>query len=179
MRKIIKKIEGIAFTTNEFEVRGKKWQFSEEELKIMAPKMIGKPFTIGHRGPRVGIIDEAWYENGEVRFRASIYEPRNDVEKDFIKKYDRGEIFGVSPGFTFPLQKQAPERVVLHGKTEVIGKSDDGKGLLVRFEIPKEEIEEKMGSIKNLKNINFNRFWLHDGSEEAKRKVEDRNKKRE
>lgn len=177
MRKIIHKVEGIALSTNEFEVRGRKWKFSEEELKKYAPTMIGKPITAGHRGSRIGVMDDAWYEYGKVKFKASLYEPRNDEEKEAIKQIINGQASGVSTGFTYPIVRPKPKGGVFHGKIEVIGKTEEGH-LKVKFFIPKEEIEKKIGSVENLDKINLDGFWLHDGSDEARKSIEDENKKR-
>jgi len=176
MRKIIHKVEGIALTTNEFVVRGRKWKFSEEELKKYAPTMIGKPITVGHRGSRIGIMDDAWYEDGKVKFRASLYEPRNDEEKEAIEQIITGKKSGISTGFTYPIVRPKPKGGVFHGKIEVLGKTEDGH-LKVKFIIPKEEIEKKIGSVENLDKISIDRFWLHDGSDETKKNIEDKYKK--
>jgi len=177
MRKIIHKVEGIALTTHEFEVRGRKWKFSEEELKRYAPTMIGKPVTVGHRGSIIGIMDDAWYEDGKVKFRASLYEPRNNEEKEAIEQIITGKATGVSPGFRYPIERPKIKGGVFHGKIEVVGKTEEGN-LLLKINIPKEEIEKKLGSVNNLEKIRFDRLWLHDGSDETKKNIEDEYKKR-
>lgn len=177
MRKIIYKVEGIALTSNEFEVRGRKWKFTEEELKKYAPTMIGTPITASHRGSRIGVMDDAWYEDGKVKFRASLYEPRNDEEKEAIEQIMNGKASGVSPGFTYPIARPKPKGGVFHGNIEVVGETEEGH-LKVKIFIPKEEIEKKIGSVENLDKISLDRFWLHDGSDEAKKNIEEEYKKR-
>ncbi len=173
MRKVIMKVEGIAWSTNEFTVRGKTWNFTEEDLKTIAPQMIGKPMSAGHRGSIVGRIDESWVENNTVRYKASIFEPRNENEKEFIEKLKNGKISGVSPSFTYPLRRKHNEAKVLHGELEVIEKSEDKEGMLVKIKIPKKEIEDKLGPMDSIKEIDFGKIWFHDGSEKSKRQVEE------
>jgi len=175
MRKIAFRIKGIAFTTNEFEVRGKKIKYTEEDLKIIAPKMKGIPLSMGHRGIKIGFIEDSWYEEGKVKFIGAIYEPITEREQEAVEKILRGKITGVSAGFMYPIQRKEP--IVIHGDgIRIIEKKEDGS-LIVGLRFSKREIEKKIGSIENLSKIKVNRIWFHNGTDKAKKEVEKRVKK--
>lgn len=159
-------------TTEPVKKGGRKYQFTEEQLKEAAETFVGVPMGYEHRGKPIGICEKAWYKDGKVWTEGIIYEPESEREKEIVKKIKSGELKGLSPSITFNRNPEPKSsKVVLHGSVEVIGR--DGKGnLIVNYFIPKEEIIAKVGSIENLEKFKFTNGWLHDGSEEAKKKVE-------
>jgi len=162
------RIRGIMATTDPVKKGDKTYVLTEEVLKRAAPSFVGKPLQYGHRGRPVGRIEKCWYENGKLFTEAVVYEPENEQEKELIRKIEKGEIRGLSPSFTY---EPPPKKILLHGSLEVVGEKKNGT-LVVRGIIPEEEIIRKLGSIENVKNYVFTQSWIHDGSPEAKEKVE-------
>jgi hypothetical protein len=168
-RRIRLRIKGVMATTDPVEVRGKILQLTEDQLKQLADSAVGKPIKYEHRGRPTGEIEKAWYDNGKLWVEAAIYEPENREEEEIVRKIESGELHAFSPGLAF---KPVPTKVVLHGTVEVVGKNKNDKPI-VQFFIPAEEITSKIGSMGNVKKFTFTDTWLHDGSEKAKKKVED------
>ncbi len=125
-----------------------------------------------HRGKPIGMWEKAWFKDGKLWVEGIVYEPESEREKEIVKRIESGELKGLSPSFTFNRKPEPkPEKVVLHGSVEVIGKDENGH-LVVEYFIPKEEIIAKVGSIENLEKFKFTDSWLHDSSEETKKKIE-------
>lgn len=163
------RIEGIAWSTEEFTVRGKEWHFTKDDLLTIAPQMIDKPVTAGHRGPIIGKIIESWIEDNVIKYRAVIFEPRNEIEKEYVKNIKKGNISGVSPSFTYPIQVKESKPQILHGDLEILEKNEEGT--LIKIKIPIEEIKNKFGSEISIDQIEFGRIWLHNGSSETKEEI--------
>jgi hypothetical protein len=163
------RIKGVMATVGPIKKGDKTYNLTEEMLKKAALEMIGKPIQSGHRGRPIGEVEKAWYENGKLFIEAVVYEPENEEDEEFVQKIEKGEIRGLSPSFTY---EPVPTNVVLHGSLEIVKKKPDGT-LVVRGKIPEEEIMRKLGSPENLKYYVFTDSWVHDGSQEAKSKIED------
>lgn len=164
------RIRGIAATTGVVKKGGKAYLITEEELKKAAKTSVGKAILHKHRGKPIGKVERAWYEDGKLYIEGVIYEPQNEMEEQMIEKMEKGERIGISPAFLFEAHRPPPPRVVLHGSLEVIGEEDGT--LIVRTNMPKEEIIRKFGSIENIKNYVIGKLWIHDGSQESKKRIE-------
>lgn len=162
------RIIGIAATTDPVKKGGRTYKITEEELKKAAKTVVGKPLLHAHRGKPIGKVEKAWCKDGKLYIESVIYQPRNDMEEKIIEKIEKGELKGLSPAFRF---KPLPTRGVLHGSMEVIEETEDG-ALIVEIRIPKEEIIRKLGSIENIQDYGFSKYWIHDGTPESKKRIE-------
>jgi len=159
-KRVVLRVEGVMATTD---------MLPEEVLKKWATKMVGKPMMYEHRGKPIGLVEEAWYKDGKLFFRAGLYEPKTKEQEEALESVRSGKVSGVSPSF-FYRSRVGKSTVVFHGSI-VNHWEKDGK-FYVRALIPKDEIEKKIGSLENLKGIEFINSFLHDGSIESKERIE-------
>lgn len=169
-RKVRSRFTGVVATTDPVTKDGRTFQFTPEQLKEVANSFVEKPLTHKHRGRTIGKVNKCWYDNGKLHVSGVIFEPRNEDEKKAIEQLENGEVKGLSPSFSFK-PEQVSHKVVFHGNLEVIEEKKDGT-LIVRGVIPKEELEKKIGSIKNLSKYTITKSWIHDGKQETKKKIE-------
>lgn len=161
-RKVALRFKGVIATAN---------FFPEEVLKHAAEMLAGLPVTYGHRGRLIGHIEQGWYEDGKLCVRGVVYEPKNEDEKIFLDSIKSGEVKAVSPSFLYKPVVDI-KKSVLHGSITEWWEEEDK--FHIRVKIPKEEIIKKIGSLKNLQRVKFNRIILHDGSEKSKEEAEKR-----
>jgi len=170
LRKIAFRFKGTFATTDTIEVRGRRTRFTEEALRQAAETMIGTPISMGHRGVRIGFVEKAWYSDGRLQGIGAIFEPQNEVEREAVEQVRSGKVKGLSPAISYDLFGPAKRRVVVHGSLKVVGENEDGS-LIVEAVFTKEDM--RRAGIDDLKNIKLGRFWIHNGSEEAKKKIEE------
>ena len=88
----VKEITGIAATTDKVIQGGKPFQFSEDALKDASKKLVGLPLTIDHGGKQIGEITSSWYENGQLKYKAGIY---NTTSEEDMKTFNTIKHFAV------------------------------------------------------------------------------------
>lgn len=166
------RITCIVATTDSVTKGDKTYKFTEEQLKKVAKSFLGKAFLHKHRGRPIGKIEESWFKEGKLYVKGVIYEPDNPEERIAVEKIERGEIRGFSPSFSYNVIEPPLKKVVFHGTLEIVEEKEGGT-LIFRGLMPKEEIEKKIGSIENLKKFKFTHLWIHDGTPESKKKIEE------
>jgi hypothetical protein len=170
-RKPYRRVRGIIMTTDAVKKGNRTYQFTEEQIKEAIASFAGVPMGYQHRGKPIGVWDKAWYEDGKVWAEGVIFEPESEREKEIIKKIESGEVRGLSPSIIL-YRKPKPKPAVLHGNIRIVGETENGKPV-AKFFFSQEEIIAKFGSLENFnRSAGFMEVYFHDGSDEAKKKIE-------
>jgi len=165
------RFKGVAATTNPITVRGRTIQFTEQNLREAAKQAEGMPVGCDHRGPPIGEVERAWYDDGKLHVEGVVWEPISEEECRVVEALRSGKINGLSLEYWYEPPKAPPPEVVLHGV--ITGKFKRSGEYFFKFAIPKEEIEKKLGSLDALSEFRPKRVFLHDGSETSKKRVEE------
>jgi hypothetical protein len=95
--------DGVAATTDEFELNGRKVRFTERALEQAARNMPPNfPIMSQHRGKPIGKITKSWVQDGKLLVRMELYQPRNAEEEQVIQAIKSGDLHLLSLGFSFP-----------------------------------------------------------------------------
>jgi hypothetical protein len=93
--------EGVAMTTGEFELNGRKVKITERDLRDLAENMLPNfPIMHEHRGRPIGKLTKSWVRDGKLRVRYELYKPRNATERQVIEAIRSGDLRGFSLGFS-------------------------------------------------------------------------------
>ncbi len=99
---------GVAATTEEFEINGRKVRIPERALRKWAENMRPDlPILYQHRGRPIGKLTDSWVKGGKLYVRLELYKPRNEMERQIVETIKSGNLRGLSMGFSFSEESEA------------------------------------------------------------------------
>lgn len=96
----------VVATLDSVKVRGFTYQMKEELLKQAAKTFAGHPLKYEHSGPPIGKVEKAWYEDGKLLASGVVFKPTNDKERAIVDALSKGDLKGLSMGFSFESKHQ-------------------------------------------------------------------------